>query len=132
MSDSFFDHDHSEADGAREKDIPDLGREGAEDGRPTEERRMAAVMAYLPFLCFVPLIKMRDDPYACFHARQGIVLFFMEIIALVFLIPYLSQFFWRVVLIACIGAAVAGIIFSLQGKMYKLPIIGDLADRLRM
>jgi len=89
-------------------------------------------MAYIPFLCFVPVIKMRDDPYAYFHGRQGIVLFFLEIIAVLFMIPRLSALFWTVVIIACIGAAVAGIIFSFQGKKYKLPIIGDLADKLKL
>lgn len=131
MSDSFFDHDQSGDEMSGKSEIPDL--EGKETGsRPSEDRRMVAVMAYVPFLCFVPLIKMRDDRYAYFHARQGIVLFFVEIIAFIFSFPHLSQLFWTVIIIACLGAAVAGIVFSLQGKMYKLPIIGDLADRLRM
>lgn len=131
MSDSFFDHGRSDDELSGKGTIPNLeGEEGKE--RPAEERRMAAVMAYIPFLCFVPLIKMRDDPYAYFHARQGIVLFFLEIIAFIFSFPHLSQLFWTVIIIACIGAAVAGIVFAVQGKMYKLPIIGDLADRLRM
>jgi len=132
MADSFFDHDQSADEKNGKGAIPSLGADEEAEGRPAEERRMAAVMAYIPFLCFIPLIKMRDDPYAYFHARQGIVLFFVEIIAFIFSFPHLSQLFWTVIIIACIGAAVAGIIFSLQGKMYKLPIIGDLADRLRM
>lgn len=131
MSESFFEHDQADKDRPQSGGIPDL--EGEETtSRPSEDRRMAAVMAYIPFLCFVPLIKMRDDPYTYFHARQGIVLFFVEIIAFIFSFPHLSQLFWTVIIIACIGAAVAGIIFSLQGKMYKLPVIGDLAQRLRM
>jgi len=132
MPESFFDHNHTgDDDPSGKKHIPEL--DGTDDdSRPSEDRRMAAVMAYIPFLCFIPLLKMRDDPYAYFHARQGIILFFVEIIAFIFSFPHLSQLFWTVIIIACIGAAVAGIVFSLQGKMYKLPIIGDLADRLRM
>lgn len=131
MSDSFFNHDHAEEETSRKPDVPHLDIDEA-SGRPSEDRRMAAIMAYIPFLCFIPLIKMRDDPYAYFHARQGIVLFFIEIIAFVFSFPHLSQLFWTVIIIACVGAAVAGIVFSIQGRMYKLPIIGDLSDRLRM
>jgi fumarate reductase subunit D len=131
MSDSFFDHEHTDKTTPQQGVIPDL--DGQEKStRPSEERRMAAIMAYIPFLCFIPLIKMRDDPYAYFHARQGLVLFFIEVIAFIFSFPHLSQLFWTVMIVACIGAAVAGIIFAIQGKMYKLPIIGDLADRLRM
>lgn len=131
MSDSFFDHNQSETDPAVKSEIPSLSGEESE-GQPSEERRMAAVMAYIPFLCFVPVIKMRDDPYAYFHGRQGIVLFFLELIAVLFLIPKLSALFWTAVIIACIGAAVAGIVFSFQGKKYKLPVIGDLADKLKV
>jgi uncharacterized membrane protein len=131
MTDSFFDHGQSENESAERGHIPDL--EGiTENERPSEERRMAAVMAYIPFLCFVPLIRMRDDKYAYFHARQGLVLFFLEIIAFIFSFPHLSQLFWTAIIIGCIGAAVAGIIFAIQGKMHRIPVIGDIADRLRM
>jgi uncharacterized membrane protein len=132
MSDSFFDHDHTDKSTSPQGAIPDLNGAEESGSRPSEERRMAAIMAYIPFLCFIPLIKMRDDRYAYFHARQGLVLFFIEVIAFIFSFPHLSQLFWTVIIVACIGAAVAGVIFAIQGKMYKLPIIGDLADKLRM
>lgn len=131
MTDSFFDHGQSEEESSGRDDIPDL-ETGKTDSQPSEERRMAAVMAYIPFLCFVPLIKMRDDKYTYFHARQGLVLFFIEIIAFVFSFPHLSQLLWTAIIIGCIGAAVAGAFFALQGKTHSLPIIGDLANRLRM
>jgi uncharacterized membrane protein len=35
-------------------------------------------------------------------------------------------------IIGCIGAAVAGVMFAIQGRAYKLPLIGDLAERLKM
>ena len=89
-------------------------------------------MAYIPFLCFAPLLKMRDDPYVYFHARQGLVLFFLEIIAFVFSFPHLSQLFWTAMIIGCIGAAVAGVLFAMQGRTYKLPLVGDLAERLKV
>ena len=131
MTDSFFDHGGSDQESTGRGGIPNLEMSGDEE-RTSEERRMAAVMAYIPFLCFVPLIKMRHDKYAYFHARQGLILFFLEIIAFVFSFPHLSQLFWTAIIIGCIGAAIAGIIFAIQGKMYKLPLIGDLADRLKM
>ena len=131
MADSFFDHGQQQ-----EKETGQSGMPGLEEkddlGRPSEDRRMAAIMAYIPFLCFVPLIKMHDDAYVYFHARQGIILFFIEVVAFIFSFPHLSQLFWTVIIVACIGAAVAGIIFSMQGKTHKLPLIGDLAERLRM
>lgn len=130
MTDSFFNHkdDQTEADEPR---IPYLN-EDEESGRLSEERRMMAVMAYIPFLCFVPILKMRDDKFAYFHARQGLILFFAEIVAVIFMIPSLSIIFWKLALFVCIGAAVAGVAFALQGRMHRLPIIGDLADKLKL
>ena len=131
MSDSFFDHGHTESEYSGKNEIPDL-HQTDDSERPSEDRRMAAVMAYIPFLCFIPLIRMRNDKYAYFHAKQGLVLFFLEIIAFIFSFPHLSQLFWTVIIIGCIGAAIAGIMFAIQGKTYKLPIVGDLAEKLRV
>ena len=130
MSNSFFDHEKHDDEFSEENGIPELdNKQGA---GPAEDRRMAAIMAYIPFLCFIPLIKMKDDPYAYFHARQGLVLFFIEIVAFIFTFPHISQLFWVAILIACIGSAVAGVMFAVQGKTYRLPIIGDLADKIKI
>ncbi|MCK5127761.1 MAG: hypothetical protein KAR42_16010 [candidate division Zixibacteria bacterium] len=131
MSNSFFDHEKHDDEFSGESGIPDLDNEKLDSG-PAEDRRMAAIMAYIPFLCFIPLIKMRDDPYAYFHARQGLVLFFIEIVALIFSFPHISQLFWVAILIACIGSALAGVWFAVQGKTYRLPIISNLADKIKI
>ncbi len=131
MSDSFFDQSREEkkeplSDAAPEKNNTEPGAVVAED------RRVTALIAYIPFLCIVPLLNMRDDPYVYFHARQGLVLFCLEIISFVFTFPHLSQLFWIAMLIGCIGAAVAGAMFAIQGRTHKLPVIGDVADKLKV
>lgn len=131
MSNSFFDNEENREEFSGESGIPELNS-APEASRPTEDRRMMAIMAYVPFLCFLPLIKMKDDSYAYFHARQGLILFFIEIIAFIFSFPHISQLFWVAIIIACIGSAVAGIMFAVQGKTHRLPIIGDLADKLKL
>lgn len=97
-----------------------------------DEGKAAAMLGYIPFMCFVPLIKMRDNPFAFRHGKQGLVLFIIEIIAVIFLLPKISDLLWSVVIVLCLAAAVAGIIFSLQGKEWKIPFIGDWADKLRV
>ena len=138
MTDSFFNNDPKQEPS---NDIPDLEssetkRGGADHERgeslSTDDGRLAAVMAYIPFLCFVPLMTMKDNPEARFHARQGVILFVIELIAVVFLLPGVSDFIFKVVLVVAAGFAVAGIVFALQGKNYRLPFIGDLADRTKL
>jgi len=141
MSDSFF---HNEPNEKPSGSIPSLDGEKQEQqdnqqsgpqgqgSLGTDDGRLAAIMAYIPFLCFVPLLSMKNNSEARFHARQGFVLFIIELIAVLFLIPGLSALVFKVVLIACAGMAIAGVYFALQGKNYKLPLVGDLADRTKL
>lgn len=97
-----------------------------------EEGKAAAMLGYIPFMCFVPLIKMKDNPFALRHGKQGLLLFIIEILAVIFLLPKISDLIWTFVIVLCLAAAVAGIIFSLQGQEWKIPFIGDWADKLKI
>ncbi len=133
MNDSFFKEEPAEKSS---QEIPNLQSEesnGSSESEnnlfSTDEGRMAAIMSYIPILCFVPLLNMKDNKEARFHARQGVMIFLIELIAIIFLIDGISDFVFKAILILAIGFSVAGIYFSLRGKNYKLPIIGDLADK---
>ena len=97
-----------------------------------DEGKAAAILGYIPFMCFVPLVKMKDNPFALRHGKQGLVLFIIEIIAVIFLLPKISDLLWSLVIVLCLACAVAGIIFSLQGQDWKIPFIGDLANKLKI
>ena len=137
MSDSFFKNDPEEKP---PNDIPELEQDvdsgpsdsNKKDGFASEEGRMAAVLAYIPFLCFLPLLNMKDNKEARFHARPGVMLFLIEIVGALFLIDGISDFVFKVILIFAFALSVAGIIFAIQGKSYRLPIIGDLADKAKL
>lgn len=103
-----------------------------ESNLPQDDRRIASIMAYIPFLCFVPLISMSDNKEVRFHARQGVLLFIIELIAVFFLIDTVSDLFFKGILIISVSFSVAGLIFALQGKTQKLPIIGDLIDNSKL
>lgn len=111
---------------------PPLNETGFGHNLPPDDRRMASIMAYIPFLCFVPLISMSDNKEVRFHARQGVLLFIIELIAVFFLIDTVSDLFFKGILIIAISFSVAGLIFAVQGKMQKLPIIGDLIDKSKL
>ena len=97
-----------------------------------EEGKAAAILGYVPFMCFVPLIKMKDNPFAVKHGKQGLILFIIEIIAVIFLLPKISDLFWGMVIVLCLASAVAGIYFAIQGKDWKIPFIGDLAGKIKI
>ena len=97
-----------------------------------EEGKAAAILAYIPFMCFIPLIKMKDNSFALRHGKQGLLLLIVEILAIVFLLPKISELFWTAVVILCVIFALVGILYALQGKTWKIPYIGDFADRLKI
>jgi uncharacterized membrane protein len=89
-----------------------------------DEGRAAAILAYVPFGCFVALVRFRDNPFAMRHGKQGLLLSFFELLAGLFLIPRLSEYFWVTIVFACLASAVTGIYNALQGKEWIVPIIG--------
>jgi len=138
MAESFFKEEPQEKPSG---EIPSLDDDKTEteadaisegESFQSEEGRMAAILAYIPFLCFIPLLSMKENREAHFHARQGVLLFLIELVAVIFLIDGISNFVFKAVLIAAVALSVVGIYFALQGKNYKLPVIGNLADKAKL
>lgn len=109
-----------------------ISKAGEDEANKVEEGKPAAILAYIPFMCFIPLIKMRENRFALEHGKQGLILFVLEIIALVFLIPKISDLFWGAIIIFCLIFALAGMLLALQGKKWRIPFIGDLADKMKI
>lgn len=134
MSDPFFKDDPKPAEQSSPADLDkeSIKAEGEpkfENELPADDRRMASIMAYIPFLCFVPLLSMSDNKEVRFHARQGVFLFIIELLAVLFLVDAISNLFFKGILIFAAALSVAGLIFAVQGKMQKLPIVGDLIEK---
>lgn len=94
-----------------------------------EEGKSAALLAYVPFVCFVPLLKWKDNRFAYDHAKQGLALFIVEVLAVVLLIPGLAALVFKLALTLMIVLAVIGIVYVLQDKAWKLPLVGDWVDK---
>ncbi len=138
MNQSFFKNDREETPAGEIPQLDDKSMEAS--GRPqadrnatlSDEGRLGAILSYIPFLCFIPLVSMKENREIRFHARQGVLLFLIELVAAVFLIDRVSDFVFTAVLIAAIALALVGIYYAVQGRSYRLPIIGDLADKSKL
>ena len=95
------------------------------------EGKAYAILAYLWILCLVPLILKKDNKFALFHARQGLVLFIGELVmGLVGIIPVLG---WLVAFFGTILFGVmslVGIVQVLQGNFWKMPVAGEIAEKI--
>ncbi len=135
MDNTFF---KNESDDKPQGAIPDLddnisgGEQTSSGTKEYDVNRMAIILSYIPFLCFIPLVNLGDNKEVRFHARQGVMLFLIELVAAIFLIDGISDFIFKVILIAALAFSVAGIVFGLQGKEYRIPYISDLLDKTKL
>jgi len=94
-----------------------------------ETGKRDAILSYIPFLCFIPLFKSNLNDFAKKHVKQGLLLLTVEIIALFFLVDFVNDIFWTLVLIGCLLFAIIGISKSLAGKEMKIPYIGTIFEK---
>jgi len=87
-------------------------------------------LSYVWILSVVMLVIKKDDEFVKFHAKQATVLFIASIVSWViaFFIYFLGPIFSIVILIFCI----IGFVKALSGEKYKIPLVGDLAEKIKI
>jgi uncharacterized membrane protein len=109
----------------------------------TDQDRLLLVFAYLGPLAIFTLVASRRE-FVKWHARQGLVLFAVLAALYVVLTPmyrilnryvwwWIGELFWAAVWLAVLGALLTMMLCitrALEGERFKIPILGDLADRL--
>lgn len=90
-----------------------------------------AVISYVSFLCVITLVLKKGNKFAIYHARQGLVLFVMEVAAFILsIIPLLG---W---LIGIFGYAlfllvsIWGILQSALGVYCRIPVVSEISDKI--
>ncbi|MDO8668984.1 MAG: hypothetical protein Q7K65_01685 [Candidatus Buchananbacteria bacterium] len=95
----------------------------AQTKKITQEEKIWGALSYLWILSVVALAARKNNDYVRFHANQGFLLF---ILSLFFWFPI---FGWILVVIVTI-LAVIGILKSLQGEEWSLPILAGSAKKI--
>lgn len=121
-----------------------------------KEGKSIAWLSYFGIFFLIPLLSHKDNPYSKYHARQGMVLFFLEIVlgilwgivagiagAIAVAAAYSSGYGAAAgggicvllvnlvmgLLWVVLGVfAIIGIIQSASGKFWKMPILGGIAE----
>ncbi|MDD3275145.1 MAG: hypothetical protein PHQ84_06075 [Candidatus Omnitrophica bacterium] len=107
------------------------GRHEHENEQEVREGKFFAVISYVSFLCVITLVLKKDNKFALYHARQGLVLFVMEVAAFILsIIPLLG---W---LIGVFGYALFllvslwGIMQAALGVKTRIPVITGIAEKI--
>lgn len=101
----------------------------AEEVKETKSQgdtNLMAALSYIWILSVVMLLVKKDDPFVVFHAKQGVVIFVASIIFM--FIPVVG---WMLNLVV-LAAEVAGFIKAYSGEKFRLPVIGDLAEKINI
>lgn len=99
--------------------------------KEVREGKFFAVISYVGILCIIALILKKDNRFALYHARQGLVLFVLEVAAVIIsIIPLLGWLLGNIGMLAAIIASVWGIILSLRGEASKIPVVSELAGKI--
>ncbi len=105
----------SSASGGKDKDI--------------EENKIIAAISYAWILFLVPLLGKRKSKFAQFHAKQGLVLFILELIgSLLMWFPVFGQ----LLMLAFVVISVIGIIKALNGEWWKIPYIYTWSKKINL
>lgn len=93
-----------------------------------EGAKWYAAMAYLPLVCMVPLFLNRDNEYIQKHAKQGFILFMIELIAMMLKIDAI----WDLLIFVCLAVGIIGALSLLVRGEIHIPVLSDLADKLKI
>ena len=103
----------------------------APDEQEIREGKFFAIISYVSFLCIITLVLKRTNRFALYHAKQGLVLFVLEVAAFILsIIPLLG---W---LIGVFGYAIFllvsiwGIIQAALGLYCRIPVISEISEKV--
>ena len=99
------------------------------DAEDVEKNKAITFLSYLGLLFLVPLLAAKESKFAQFHAKQGLVLTIGWFLGFI-LMPLLG--IGILVELAIIVLSIIGLVNVAQGKMEKLPLVGNLAEKFNI
>lgn len=108
--------------------------EGDFSAKDIEENKAITFLSYLGVLALVPLLAKKDSKFAQFHAKQGTVLFvgWFVVSYVAGIIPFIGNaLVLPAVSIVGIVLTIMGLINVANGAKKELPLIGDLANKIK-
>ncbi|MBN1793822.1 MAG: hypothetical protein JW844_02530 [Candidatus Omnitrophica bacterium] len=98
-----------------------------------KEGKFFAIVGYIGVLCLIPLLLKKDNRFALFHGKQGLVLFIGWVAAGVLnIVPVLGQIIWVIAAVVFGLLSLAGILQVLMNNYWKMPVVGDIAEKISL
>lgn len=102
------------------------------DPKDVEENKIFAALSYIWILFIIPLITKRESKFAVEHAKQGLVLFIIElIITVLWWIPILGYILGYILSAIVAVVSIIAFIYALQGRFWKIPFVYEFAKSFK-
>ena len=94
---------------------------------------MFAILSYLWILCLIPVLMKKENEFVKFHAKQGLVLFIIEMaVAIIGIIPLLGSLIYVLGMLICGILSIIGILQVLMGNKWKIPVVNEWAEKIEI
>lgn len=106
----------------------------SEEEKEIQEGKVFAAISYISAFCILTLILKRENKFALFHGKQGLVIFIGEIAAgiLRVAIPLLGRPIFSLAVLVLGLLSLFGIMQSLMGRYWKCPFIYNFAEKITL
>lgn len=107
--------------------------QGSSSGSEIENGKFFAAIGYVSILFLVPLVLKKDNKFAVFHGKQGLVLFILEVAASILkVIPAIGDVVAMLAFVVCGILSLLGIVKVLMNEYWEMPVIADIAKKVNL
>lgn len=96
---------------------------------------LMGILCYIGPLVIIPYMTTLDNSFVKYHVKQGIVLFGFEIVIYIIGSMFLFSGFYPIIVLLNLGTlilSIIGIVNVIGKKETPLPLIGQLADKVKI
>ena len=98
-----------------------------------QDGKIFAVISYILFLSIVTLLLKKENKFALFHGKQGLVILILLVASSILgIMPLIGPLIWILARIVLGLVSLAGIVQALMGNYWRIPLIGDMADKIKI
>ncbi len=93
----------------------------------SDRERLFAASSYIGFFCLIPFVLAHNKPFIHKHAKQGLVLFVIELV--ISAIGWIPLIGWAIFLLGwlfVVVSAILGIAYALSGQDFVVPFFGKM------
>ncbi len=94
---------------------------------------LIAAASYLPLLCIIPFLLKQKNDFIIHHARQGLVLFGIEVaVVLLGIIPFVGIYLSPFLIQICLIVSAWGMTTALLAKYSRIIFIYRLSQKINL